>query len=475
LRGFRLLPLCLVAATAVHADPAQLTSAALGLWGFSTTGGIIHANYPGHPSVPVRIDLYVNENGQWVFNDRCQLNGMVQTGPYPPGMAWCPFAFPRAPGPCQIKLRVWKITPDGQYANAWDDHVLNAKLSDDTVYPMILRSRLVTVDKPAYRARIDPWGGTTYEFYSKRAGTGLPAGEYLNSTHTHPGAALQIALHAGKRNCLFVTAGQGYYNPTQAGASCAFHDGKVEHIDSAPSPDDPASGLTITCDGTANNHPANFQNILALSLHRMMNWDYGQGYDGPYNPGDQTYLSEKVTAYDDYLQYDLQMENQNARFPAGLNETPTYYFSNEFRRFYVPANGAVQPSDLPYNISGDDSKRPEKKITNDEEHWISFENTGPGVSHYFVTIAWFYSPEFVSPHSHDLLQVSETEVYHQIKMTNVHLAAFQPGKLYRFGYVIFPYRYDEMVSSKFGKLSVRDTIQRMGAAFSPVNAAAAAK
>jgi len=116
-------------------------------------------------------------------------------------------------------------------------------------------------------------------------------------------------------------------------------------------------------------------------------------------------------------------------------------------------------------VSGDDAKNFQRLIAPDAENWVTFENTFEGVSHDDVTIAWFYPPDIGADETKDSpgagLHISETRQYHQIKMGNVQHITFRGGKIYHFSYVIFPYRYDEQVATKYGVLSVRDTIRKL--------------
>jgi len=459
----------------VHSRAEALISPMLKGYSFSVAGGAIRANYPGHPAVPVRVDLYVLEGNRWIFHNRCEINAGVQTGKAAsrPEVAWCGFAFPLEPGDREINMRLWRIGEDGQYAKEsgtsapWEDHIVKMKLGEDRAYTQAMRSRLVTIDKETYRAKIDPDGGATYEFYSKRAtGAGLPAGEYVNTLHTNVGAALQVAYHSGTPRCLTKEplGGQGYYNPTQAGACCEYREGKGSLVAQAPGQQDPESGLSVRCNGTANNHASHAERSLELSLHRMMNWDYGPGYEGPYNAGDQTYLSQTVMAYPDYLEYDLGLKN-TSKYSRGALEIPTYYFTNRFRRFYYPENGSVKATDIPVNASGDDEKNFNATVSQNAENWITFEDTFDRVKHDDVTIAWFYGADFVADMTRSNetgnVHVAETRVYHQIKMNNVVDMTFRNGGVCHVRYVVFPYRYDETVTTKYGVLPVRETIRRM--------------
>ncbi|HEV3245453.1 MAG TPA: peptidoglycan-binding domain-containing protein [Candidatus Paceibacterota bacterium] len=449
----------------------------------TTTGAYMTASYPGCTSSATKIDLYVTENGRQELHNRCYIDSPAD--PNSPSGGFCPFQFPLKEGESagNVTIRIWRITPDctkyadeAGNASGYDDFPIpqSQTVQEETTYPAATQARLVTIDRPTYRAKIDPHGGATYEFYSKRMTSAtLATGELATSLHADMGAALQIAFHSGAPDSLTAQpcAGQGYYNPTQAGSSCTYS-GVAIGPGTAPGPADPKSGLVVMCDGLLNNFCTSALSTLSLSLHRMMNWDYGPGYEGPYNDHDQMYLAQTTTAYDDYLQYDVQLENKLSQPIWGALEIPTYYFTNQFRRYYYPnQNGGVTVGIIPINRSGIDSQNFSSLISGNV-HWVTFENSSEGLglaNNYYVTIAWFYAPETqqaLDPTWVDYgLQISDTAVYHQIKMSNVPALTLQPNNIYKFRYVVFPFRYDEMVNSKFGTLSVEDTIARMRAEY----------
>lgn len=464
----------------------------------STTGVFVNASYPSSSSPPTaaKIDLYVKQNGYWELNNRCYLNSAADK--QAPGQSFCPYQFPLVQGSTQdILVRIWRVTSD--YANyadesglEYDDYTTNLPLREDDSYTAAMQSRLVTIDRPSYRAKIDPHGGATYEFYNKRARSSfLSDGEFVNSIHTNLGAALQVALHNGSQYSLTKKpcAGQGYENPTQAGARCTYlneNPGTGSGPAVSPDPADPQSGLTVIC-----NDCSSTVKKLELSLHRMMNWDYGPGdpesgdpgYVGPYNPADLTKLAQTTIAYDNFLEYNLQLRNagQKKTFAA---EVPTYYFTNQFRRFYYPSKDGIVSEDIPINKSGIESginaKNFNKTIevtatdgsawTDNEPRWITFENTSGlvNIDNYCVTLAWFYAPETQqainlaeSGQYKRGLFLLETNTYHTIKFSNGPMMTMQPGTTYNLKYVLFPYRYDDVITTKYGTKSVAETIKLM--------------
>jgi hypothetical protein len=436
---------------------------------------------PSCPNKPVKMDLWRLVNGMWEFHNRCYTN--ISNDPKNPYQIFCPFKYPVPPGTSKstILVRSWKMNSAcTQYmdevnpgaASSYRDVQPAADVTADSAFRAYQRA--VTLDRPTYRVAVDRNGGATYEFYSKR-GTdpNLAAGNYENAVHAHYGAALQVAIHGGQVGSLTSTpcAGQGYWNPTQSGADCGYN-GNRPSLSPVPGTD-----LTITCDGVVNNACTTATNTVEHSLHQMMSWDYGPQYWGPYTdpngtyhkPGnplrDQSYLKQKVTAFPNYAQFDVNLENKGDEDVNSVAlEIPTFYFTNRYRQAYFPAqNGSITPVAIP--ISSQDSSNFALNVTTHDLRWITFQNTSLGVSNNYMTIAWFYKQPFLTDRIGWYTTILEGEYYDNIKFTNAPRFNYRSNQLYQFRYVVFPYKYDEVITTTHGTMTVQQTIEAMRTAY----------
>lgn len=427
---------------------------------------------PSCPNNPVKVDLWRWLNGRWEFHNRCYTN--TAADPLFPNGVFCAFKYPLPMGTAKSTLlfRSWKMDStctrymdeiDPGNPSSYRDFYPAQDVTADAAFDAA--NRAVTLDQSTYRVRVDRNGGAVYEWYNKR-GTdpNLPAGTYENAIHAHFGAALQIAIHSGPLRSLEPNpcGGQGYWNPTQAGAACTFNTGTVGLDNVSPIPGQ--EGLTIVCDGVANNTCTSATSTIVHTLHRMMNWDYGSIYTGPFNALDQSYISQTVTAASNYLQWDVTLRNSGIT-RATASEIPVFYFVNRYRRMYYPNGfGGIVTLDIPLNLSGSDANKFNRDLHYDLQ-WISVQNTGLGVSGKYATLAWFYTQPFLSDVTAWWASIVEGAYYDNIAFSNAPRFNYRTNVDYKFRYVVFPYRYDETINTQYGTMTVQQTIAAMREAF----------
>jgi hypothetical protein len=437
-----------------------------------TTGIMFKADYASAcRKSSVKADLYfIDDNGTTTFQNRCYANAMDSTSF--PGIGFCYLQKSMASGinGQRFFIRLWKLTSDCQYyadevdqvSNGFEDFFLSGQTSHSNSYRALSENRLVTLNRNNYVLKMDRNGGATYEFYNKRAQiNGNPF--VTNSIHSHQGAALQVAVHdhESKAKLMYDSCdqSQGYWNPTQAGFYCSFK-GSESFKSNGPAPG-AESGLNITCDGTINNNCDYATSKVIFSKHKMYNWDYGPSYPGPYNPKDAAFFSQDVSANENYVSFDITFENRYTQFNGPI-EIPTYYFTNRFRTYYIQTNSGIQKTEIPEHRT----EKPYYRTAdnNVEINWISFENSS-GTQNDNYTIAWFYSPEF----KEDIVQggygVHESAAFGSIKFTNQPIFNIKTNKIYRFKYVIFPYKYSDVIQTQFGQLSVLNVIEKLRAEY----------
>ncbi|MBI2769632.1 MAG: hypothetical protein HYX47_08420 [Burkholderiales bacterium] len=383
--------------------------------------------------------------------------------------------------PNQILLRLWKVTADctkyayednQTQASAYQDYLLSDFSAAEWYYPKTTNS-LVTVSKPTYAFKLDRNGGAFYEFYNLRATLGGNS-FFNNAIHPHSGEALQIAL---RTDTVFMTnpcGNQGFFNPTQTGNTCS-------HNGTTASGYNTGSGPTVTfvkCDGTLNNSCSSASSSIEIGEHAMRSFDYGANYPGPLNPGDVVKLSQVVTPSNNYVEVDLTVKNTGATtLTNAAIEIPTFYFKPDFRRYTVRRAGAIYQHDIPdktgtasLTVSQLGIDEGASDFRHEDVSWISFENVR-GYSNDVYTIAWFYKNNFRADVAtfagNYAYQILESAYFRSIKFNNNPRFNMRPSseKVYTFKYVVFPYRYDEVISSPYGTMSVENVILNMKAAY----------
>lgn len=463
-------PLIAFAQTSSSPDPATLVGLSA-----DSVGVHIAAAYSSCPNTPVTADVWlVNTSGN-SFQNRCTLAGG--------NWGLCLFKRPLPAGTpgSNILVRLWSVNQDCTTLAPppnFKDSFISSNVTASQYYSAYTENRLINIDKLTYQAKLDRNTGTTYEFYSKRAvGTSAQDTMPHNALNENMGAALQIAFQdqdeaaanaagraAGTVNSCDVH--QGYWNPTQAGAFCTFVDSYTSMIPITP------TGLNapaITCDGVQNQLCGSAQNKVDFGDMTMMNWDYGPNYVGPWNPADTLHLMQSVSAADNYIAYDLTLENKGggAKQRNGFIELPTFYFTNNYRRYFTPDPSGVIKTEIPivsHMNSGYDSG-----FVQTDLHWVTFENSA-GPTNDAITVAWFYNPTLLADTRASSYAVQQSAIDGVIKFANLHTVTLNPSlpenpHVYHAKYVVFPYRYDDVITTSFGTKSVRDTIAAMQAEY----------
>lgn len=423
----------------------------------------------------VKADMYlILPNGSVEFQNRCFANS--KTDAMFPSVGHCFFRRPVTIGTSgnQILLRLWKSASTcrndadeiGQIQNGYFDYFLQRPIQAADSYRAFTDQRTIRLENNQMALVLDRHGGATYEFYNKR--TLVNNAPMTNVLHSHQGAALQVAIHDHEIKPKLIPdscdVSQGYWNPTQAGFTCAFSNGQVNWKPDGPAPGD-ISGLGIICDGRFDNYCRSASSSVEFSKHRMFNWDYGRSYSGPYDPRDQGYLFQKVQLKDHYALYDVHFENRFRPF-RGPIEIPTFYFSNRYRTYSYPTPTGIVTAQIP--LKRDASPNYRTPDNNIELNWISFRNSENQMAQDRVTIAWFYAPEFIEDISMYGYSVSESQYFGSIKFTNQPIFNIRTNKNYRFQYVVFPYGYDDVIQTEFGTLSVVELIQKLRQSYNSI-------
>ncbi|OGJ41540.1 MAG: hypothetical protein A2378_02790 [Candidatus Pacebacteria bacterium RIFOXYB1_FULL_44_10] len=169
-------------------------------------------------------------------------------------------------------------------------------------------AQLVVANKRDYTIAVDGRTGTIYKYYNNRSA------KRVNMIDPDPGSAFQLAVHTGELNSITKDgcANQGYWNPTQAGAYCSSPNDTTLHR--APY----FLEHDLYCDGKKDNACTTAKTQISQSMFRMMNFDYGPSYEGPYNDGDQLYLSQDIDLKDSYAIINQTFVNKGESRPLNL-------------------------------------------------------------------------------------------------------------------------------------------------------------
>jgi len=411
---------------------------------FYHTAIAMKAYYPTCVNTPVNFSIYYWINNQWEWHNTCYANN--KNDPNWPGGISCQFKYPLPIDPnTKAMIRTQKVnTDDCSYNTDYDDTIVQGAI----IYPPYKDySSVITVDKPYYKVMISRNGGAVYELYNKRSDS------QDNTIHMHMGAALQIAIHSGGIHSLTTDpctgqggqGGQGYWNPTQAGAACSYRNGVKGGVES------PTAGtyLDVYCDGVKNNVCTSASNSIFFPLYPMMNWDYGPSYEGPYNANDTSLLEENISLQNSYIQFDMKLQNKGS-VRSGLIEMPTYYFSNKYRRCYYFSIEGLKKVEIPLSLVGLANASYGTGINN-AKNFVTCEN--PNIPNSAITIAWFSSTDFYDRSS----SISETEYFKEIKFNEVQSFTFA-NKIYNLRFLIIPFKFDEIIDTEFGRMTVENLI-----------------
>lgn len=302
---------------------------------------------------------------------------------------------------------------------------------------------LIHIDKQSYRIGVDRNTGTIYEFFNKRSDSNQ------NTVHANMGAAVQVAVHNGPNphtGCL----GMGYWNPTQAGAACAYplQATGAQWVKTPIA----GSGYDVYCDHGKNNTCTQANSTITHSSFQLMNFDYAPEYPGPYNPNDLLFLEQKLSAKDSYVQVDLTIVNKGIDRAPSAVQIPSYIFIGTYKDYaYVGSDGVVYHSVLTNNTT----------LPEFSGNFITLSN--PDKMNSSITIAWLYSPEFmqdiITPYY--AIDNAPFEGTNYINFYNAPRINLKANKPYKLRYYIFPYAFNSSIQSEYGTLTVKEYIDKL--------------
>ncbi len=418
---------------------------------------LVEASYVNCPKLAAKIDLWLGPGTARVFQNTCFSAASGN------GSAYCNFRSTVAPGTDlqNVLIRTWKPKPscDGYFDSANDHRYSDRILSGGTVshpdhtYQAFNENRLITIDKSNFSIKVDRNTGAVYELFNKRSSA--PS----NAIHAHVGAAVQLAFHDVTSPKLTENPcdGQGYWNPTQAGAHCAV--GSSSPL--SPSPEN--NGYKIFCDGAINNSCNSANESVKIDSFRLMNFDYGPSAQGPYHATDTVFLAQTIKANDNFIEFDLVSQNRGISRRVTF-EAPAVYLTNRYRNWQYQADGESTVTSDRAPIVTSFNRAPyttgyiQKRIP-----WITFENKTDASNDAF-TIAWFIDYK-IEENSSPSFSVIEQQFSSMVKFDNYRIFEFETDKLYRTKYVIFPFRHDDIISSRFGRMTVSQIVSRLGEEF----------
>ncbi|MBL7156350.1 MAG: hypothetical protein ISS87_02005, partial [Candidatus Pacebacteria bacterium] len=307
--------------------------------------------------------------------------------------------------------------------------------------PDYVHTTLISGNKKDYEIGVCKNTGTIYKFINKRSGSGE------NTIHEHFGAACQIAVHSGAPGSLTPDAcsWQGYWNPTQSGAACYYPgQGYMNHKT-------PLAGVDVDvyCDGALNNNCNSANNTIDHSSHRMMNFDYGPNYQGPYHTNDLLYLEQKVALKNTYVQIDLEVINKGIERGTAF-EIPTYYFIEKYEKYYFADGSEIIQGIVPNSTTGPATTG----------NFITVEN--PNKTNSSITIAWSYSNQFISDTTNEYAHIRRAPWggKNWVKYNNVAGVSLKTNQPYQLRYLLIPYKYNEIIETEFGNISVLELIEK---------------
>ena len=413
--------------------------------------------------------LFVLNGGMWEDHNRCYSATSRNKDPSWRNQAMCMYKYPLGVDKPshEIIFRVYNVDASCRYLRTYKDYHPAYNVLPDPAYQV--RPSTTTIQNATSKSVVDRAGGTTYEYYSLRGtDAGLKAGTYENLIHAHFGAAMQTVLFSEvltKTPC----GTQGVWNPTQAGAACGTLEQRHIFVKAG------THGLNVLCDALLDNSCTRASSTVGHTAYRVLNWDYsrlnGDGkYVGPYNAGDTARLGQTLTYMSPYYsQYDAYWRHSGSDKNV-IATVPTLYMSSHWRRFTHPdKNGFLVTKTIPENTTGDESNNFTTLDTRTQRcdlydwKWVTMDNTYFSTKGKSITLAWFYGPEWDAdkywPYSDTCIQ--EHQIYRTINVWNVPHWRQRKNVAYRFRWVMFPYRYDEVIVYGGKSMTVRDAIAKM--------------
>lgn len=310
-------------------------------------------------------------------------------------------------------------------------------------------SRLLILSSPAFEARFDRLTGTLYAFLNRSAST--PAGRALNIIHSHVGAAAQVAVHSGRPGSLTPSpcAGAGYWNPTQAGALCAYPAAGVP-LGGQPH----ESGVAVYCDGGPCS--ARQPRVVEWSWFRLRNFDYGPQYPGPPGALDDLLLAVRAANHGAFLELEYRFVSRRA-VGYSAAQLPTVYLNRFFssarsdttapRALFDPLIGGPIPAPVRYPGA----------------NWVSLEMDHPVYGSQAITIQTVLDPVFESNTVASGIQapnISLTDLYRRVNYSYTVAARFPAGVEMAVWALIVPSAPAEVIATPFGAMAVETFLAR---------------
>lgn len=392
------------------------------------------------PTVARRYDLWADGRYQDTCSSSREGRGHV---------AVCYFRYRHPPGLAGLLVRAGALdngcAPNGEV----QDIALVTRVTRSAFAPV---GRLLLAETPTYAVELDRDTGAVYYLRNKNATTA--EGRELNVLHPHVGAAMQVAVHHGAPGSLTEApcAGQGYLNPTQAGALCGY---PAQGVPLGPPPAE--SGAALSCDGgpcgTAFSREARWEHVY------LYNFDYGPSYPGPRGDADTFALTQKVTAHRTFLELEYALRSDVAR-GVSATQLPTYYWSHLFQAAAYEVAGERHELALPDPASAVDapSLPPASHFPADLD-WASFAMEHPVYGRQTFTVQT-YPGESLRERTVAAVgqtpNVSLTARYKRVNYSFTLANRYPAGEWLRAWTLVVPNAPDERIDTPFGRMAVRD-------------------
>lgn len=435
----------------------------------SASNMIFQVSYPNCKNLAVPVEVYLKINGVYHYQGVVFSTASGQAA----GNALLDFAKPIEPLDkfTEIKLNAYKAKSDCSgtfYTNSTVDnpsnYVVSIKTPSTNSYSFgheFPKQEILYLENDGLSVGFDRRTGAIYELYNKKA----HGYKKYNSIQPNVGAAFQMAIHYGGLGSLGAgCGGQGYWNPTQAGASCSYFD--VPNVTSYY-PTFSQSNAFVYCNGvlTANGVCERGTSAYELRNLKMFSFDYTSSYRGPYNQDDTMVINQKhvVTKYSlESTAFIKDLGVHNTYRTA--SEFPAMYLQRRFRNFRYSENGAVSPLiKIPQEVTGASSKyyKNEISLSNKNFDWISFSQDDNKISPEVWTVGIALDKCTLDATEKFTIGLYESETFKIIKF-NYIAGGFliSPNQLYQIKYIVFPMSPETIINdNKYGAITVTQAIK----------------
>lgn len=234
--------------------------------------------------------------------------------------------------------------------------------------------------------------------------------------------------------------GGGYYNPTQAGALC----GSNGEFLIFPKDNGKDNGLIFYQSGNQYD----FLNA------QLMNFDYGDTYQGPYNNNDRFKLNQKVTAFNDFLEIEYNYSDDSGR-GFGVLQTPTIYLHHIFNSLEYSINNQVTEQLLINPASIFDTQKwneGQKFIPNNYDYVVLKSPNGINLT--FVSIPSKTMKGNSVSNGQNLSNVTLTAGYKRVNLSLNQTVKFPRGVEITAWFLMIPGLPSEVINTPFGTMQV---------------------